>query len=540
MVKLPLPFIRITDKNIDFSRKKEPAAGRRIYLLPFLLTTICLLLIGRLFQLTIVRGSYFRSVAENNRIREVVIPGNRADIVDRLGMVIATTQKGVRTYQDGEANAHYIGYIQSADKTDLTQDACKNKLRGADVAGKKGIEKVYECDVRPINGKKLVEVDAQERPIKTLSVIKPIQQEALHVALDSFLQKRAYDIVLQNKAVASKKVSIIATKPSTGEVVLMLSLPTFDPDAFISQDNEKIKEYLTDTTHPLFNRVLQGTYPPGSVFKPVVAAGALQEKKVDEKFIVNDEGSIKAGPLTFGNWYFLQYGKTEGPVNMVKAIRRSNDIYFYRLGGLLGDQSMKKWAEIFGYGQKTGIKMSEEVAGTIPSAFWKQEIMHENWYLGDSYNMSIGQGYTLVTPLQVNMANEVFANGGSLCKPKLLYNETPECHLLGLDQKTVELIREGMKGACSAGGTGWPLFDFGVKKMVNGKLSVEKIQVACKTGTAESHALSGLPHAWISAFAPFDKPEIMVTVMVEESGEGSTVAGPIARDILKAYFERSE
>ncbi len=532
MVNRFAPFSRITDKNIDFSRKKEPSPGRRIYILPFILTILALLLLGRLFQLTIVRGTYFRTVAENNRIREVVIPGNRADIVDRLGMVIASTKKSERTYVDGEANAHYIGYIQSADKTDLDQDACKNKLRSGDVVGKKGIEKVYECSLRPINGKKLVEVNSQELPIKTLSVIAPVQQPPLRVALDSYVQKKAYDIVLHDKDVVGKKVSIIATKPATGEIIAMLSIPTFDPNAFINKDNEKITQYLTDKTHPLFNRVLQGAYPPGSVFKTAVAAGALQEKKIDDKYIVNDEGSIKAGPLTFGNWYFLQYGKTEGPVDIIKAIRRSNDIFFYKVGALLGDQAMKKWAEIFGYGQKSGIKMSEEVTGSIPSAFWKHEVMQENWYLGDTYNMSIGQGYTLVTPLQVNMANAVFANGGNLCKPKLLYQETPECHSLKLEKETLELIREGMKGACSTGGTGWPFFDF--------KASGKPIQVACKTGTAESHALSGLPHAWISAFAPYENPEIMVTVMVEESGEGSTIAGPIARDIMKAYFERSE
>lgn len=544
MAKLPIPFIRITEKDIDFSRKKEPAAGRRIYLLPFLLTILCLLLIGRLFQLTIVRGNYFRTVAENNRIREVLIPGDRADIIDRLGMMIATTKKGARAYTDGEANAHYIGYIQSADKTDLEQDACKNKLRSGDLVGKKGIEKVYECTVRPIHGKKLVEVDARERAVKTLSVVPAHKQPVLRVALDAYVQKKAYEIVLHDKNAVGKKVSIVATKPETGEVIVMLSIPTFDPEAFITKNNQKITQYLSDETHPLLNRVLQGAYPPGSVFKPAIAAGALQEKKIDEKFIVTDEGTIKAGPLTFGNWYFLQYGKTEGSVDIVKAIRRSNDIFFYTVGALLGDQAMKKWAESFGYGQRTGIRMNEEVAGSIPSAFWKQEVMRENWYLGDTYNMSIGQGYTLVTPLQVNMANSVFANGGKLCKPKLLYREAPECHSLELDKKTIDLVREGMKGACSTGGTGWPLFNFEVQDRTDrtdkSNRSYRKIQVACKTGTAESHAVSGLPHAWMSAFAPFEKPEIMVTVLVEESGEGSSVAGPIARDILKAYFERTE
>ena len=144
--------------------------------------------------------------------------------------------------------------------------------------------------------------------------------------------------------------------------------------------------------------------------------------------------------------------------------------------------------------------------------------------------MSIGQGYTLVTPGQVNQANAVFANGGSLCTLKMLFKEKPECHSLGLSKKTIDLIREGMKGACAPGGTGWPLFNFAVNK--------KPISVGCKTGTAQSHELSGLPHAWFSIFAPFENPEIMITVMVEESGEGSNVAAPIAKKMLETYFGR--
>ncbi|MDO8609110.1 MAG: penicillin-binding transpeptidase domain-containing protein, partial [bacterium] len=160
----------------------------------------------------------------------------------------------------------------------------------------------------------------------------------------------------------------------------------------------------------------------------------------------------------------------------------------------------------------------------------------DRWYTGDTYNFSIGQGYVSATPLQTAYASAVFANKGYLCQPKLLKNEQPKCKKLPISQKTFDLIHEGMKEACTTGGTGWPLFDF----KVNGK----PIQVACKTGTAESHAKSGIPHAWISAFAPFDspagEPEIAVTVLVEEGGQGSDVGGPIARDLLKTYFERSE
>jgi penicillin-binding protein 2 len=197
---------------------------------------------------------------------------------------------------------------------------------------------------------------------------------------------------------------------------------------------------------------------------------------------------------------------------------------------------MKNWAERFGYGRSTGIGF-EEVEGLIPSAFWKKETLKENWYTGDTYNLSIGQGYLLVTPLQVTQATSTIANNGYLCKPKLLKNEKPECEKLPISHKTLKSVQEGMKKACATGGTGWPLFQFKVK---SDKLKVQEIQTACKTGTAESQSKTTNAHAWFTVYAPAENPEIILTVLVEEGGQGSDIAGPIARDILKAYFERKE
>ena len=292
--------------------------------------------------------------------------------------------------------------------------------------------------------------------------------------------------------------------------------------------------YLKDQNKPLFNRAIEGTYPPGSLFKLVLAAGALEEKKINDKTTFEDTGILKAGPLSFGNWYFLQYGKTDGMVDIIKAIRRSNDIFFYKTGDLLTPNKIKKWAEIFGYGLKTGIGLSE-TEGLVPSPFWKEETIKDSWYLGDTYNFSIGQGYLLVSPLQVNQTTAVFANGGYLCKPNLLKSDvktsrrdvSTTCKKLPIADKTLSLIREGMKQACSTGGTGWPFFDF-------------KPSVGCKTGTAESQSKESIPHAWFTVFAPFEVPEIVLTVLIEESGQGSDIAAPIAKEILQYYFARSE
>ncbi|MEK7109720.1 MAG: penicillin-binding transpeptidase domain-containing protein, partial [Patescibacteria group bacterium] len=259
---------------------------------------------------------------------------------------------------------------------------------------------------------------------------------------------------------------------------------------------------------------------------------------------IEDKGNIKAGAATFSNWYFLQYGKVDGMVDVIKAIRRSNDIFFYKVGERTGVEKIKQWSDIFGLGKRTGIGL-DETEGIIPSIFWKKEVLKENWYLGDTYNLSIGQGYVGTTPLQMAFITDVFANGGYLCKPQLLKQNVGACKKLPISQKTIDIIREGMKQACSIGGTGWPLFEFSIrsdpaKLGQQGQTLTKHIQVACKTGTAESHAKSGMPHAWITVFAPYDNPEISVTILVEEGGQGSDVAGPIAKEILKAYFERSQ
>ncbi|MCR4277120.1 MAG: penicillin-binding transpeptidase domain-containing protein, partial [Candidatus Roizmanbacteria bacterium] len=374
--------------------------------------------------------------------------------------------------------------------------------------------------------------------LKTVDVIPPTPGETIQLALDFELQKKSYELIKNVKA------AIVVTNPMTGEILTSVSSPSFNSQDFEDNTSSNIQGYLTDKNNPLFNRVTEGTYPPGSIFKLVVATAGLEEKAIDEKTEIDDQGSIKAGAATFGNWYFLQYGKVDGMVDVIKAIKRSNDIFFYKVGESTGVEKIKQWSDIFGLGKHTEIGL-DEAEGIIPSTFWKKEVLKENWYLGDTYNLSIGQGYVGTSPLQMAMVADVFANGGYLCRPQLLkmnsrtsefilseHSESNGCKKLPISDKTISLIREGMKQACSTGGTGWPLFDFAVGK--------NKIQTACKTGTAESHAKSGMPHAWITAFAPFDKPEISVTVLIEEGGQGSDVAGPIARDILKAYFERSQ
>ncbi len=561
MTKLPY-FQKGDSRGLNFISGNNRLIENSFFLYIGLIFLFLIVLFLRLFQLTIVKGSYYRTLSEENRLREIVIEAPRGEIVDRKGFTIAESQNpnlnqkiepgllnsnqkivSRRIYQSPETIAPLIGYRQIADADDLKNDSCQYRLSLGSRTGKKGIEKLFDCPLRGQQGKKLVEIDAQGKYLKTVNVIPPISGNKIQLALDFELQKKAYELVKNTKA------AIVVTNPKIGEILASVSSPTFNSQDFEDGVNKNIQSYLIDKNNPLFNRVTEATYPPGSIFKLVVATAGLEEKVIDEKTEVEDRGSIKAGAATFGNWYFLQYGKVDGMVDVIKAIRRSNDIFFYIIGNKIGVEKIKKWSDIFGLGKHTEIGL-DEAEGIIPSTFWKKEVLKENWYLGDTYNLSIGQGYVGTTPLQMAMVSNVFANGGYLCRPQLLkmnlsnnkfilneHSESNGCKKLPISQKNIDLIREGMKQACSPGGTGWPLFNFKVQRS---KIKDEEIQVGCKTGTAESHAKSGIPHAWISAFAPYEDPEIAVTIIIEEGGQGSDVAGPIAKEILKTYFERSQ
>lgn len=544
-----LPIIEKADNNhgMRFGTGTNRAPSLTIFLI--LAVGLFLILTVRLFQLTVVKGDYYRRLSEENRIKEIVIEAKRGAVVDRVGVVISSSNDPVagvvkdrfissRVVASGGAVGHVLGYMQIADSNELKNDLCLNKLRLGDSTGKKGVEKLYECELRGINGRKLLELNAQGEPLKTLSQIEPVDGQTVQLSIDQKLQQRTHELFSQNissqSAVFPKqelldKAAVVALEPKTGRTLLLYSNPTFDPNDFNVKNPEQVNNYLKDKNKPLFNRVTEGAYPPGSIFKLVIAAGALEEKAMKPDTIIEDTGQITAGPIKFGNWYFLQYGKTEGEVDMVKAIKRSNDIYFYRAGERLGVTHIKTWAEKFGFGKITKLPFLQS-EGLIPSPFWKEEILKEKWYLGDTYNLSIGQGYMLTTPIQIAQSTAVFANGGNLCSPLLKQNDKPNCSKMPISNLTLQTIREGMRQACDTGGTGWPFFDFTVKN--------KKISVGCKTGTAESHGVGKPePHAWFTVFAPFDNPEIVLTILVENGGEGSTVAAPIAKELLTTYFE---
>jgi penicillin-binding protein 2 len=571
------------------------------------------ILLTRLIYLCVVNGSWYRHLAEGNRIREVKITAPRGIIYDRKGIPlvrnipvfagsdgtmyfeqVATpamnlTEKIARQYLFGSAFAHVVGFVGEIGGDELKTQRVTNVLpktdnhiyESGDIVGKLGVERTYDEILRGVDGRQLSEVDATGRPIRLLGSIAPAAGKNITLTLDSDLQSAAA------QEMAGKKGAVVVSNPLNGEILALYSSPSFDPNLFIRQESG-VSQILSDTNQPLFDRTISGTYPPGSTFKIVIALAGLESGKITPETKFEDTGILHVGSFSFSNWYFTQYGKKDGLVDIVKAIERSNDIFFYKAGEAIGIDNLAVWARKAGIGKLTGIDLDNEAAGLMPDIEWKEKNKGEDWYLGDTYHVSIGQGDVSTTPLQMNFWTNIIASGGKLCRPHLTSLQSTVyglqssdkshqstvyglrikdknidnnfCTNLGVHEETINLIREGLVGACSTGGTGWPLFNFKVPVSPAGRQSSKinidgidfleptdasasaknmvEIPTACKTGTAEYGDPKNNTHAWFTVFAPVHKPQISVTVLVEGGGEGSNVAAPIAKKILEKWFTK--
>jgi penicillin-binding protein 2 len=507
----------------------------------------------------VVQGADFAQRAEQNRIKVEPLPATRGVIYDRNGEILARNTPQGREYPLKAAAAHVIGYIGEADEAELASFAVE---LGA-LVGKLGVEREEDKLLRGSDGGVIRETDPEGKPMRELSRNEPIPGQDIHVFLDSRLQEAAF------AALADQKGAIVATSPE-GEVLALASSPSFDPNVFSRQkptandEQKEIAQILSDPNQPMFDRAIGGQYAPGSTFKIVTGTAGLETGVIDTQEEIEDTGEIKIGEFRFGNWYFDQYGRKEGMVNILKAFQRSNDIYFYRVGERLGITKLAAWARAFGLGKPTEIPLKGEAAGLVPDAGWKETVKHDSWYLGDTYITAIGQGDLQTTPIQVNRMAAVIASSGKLCRSQLVNEgKNPQCESVPIKAETIETIREGMKRACETGGTGWPLFNFRIKNQtlsskvdsvdffheasdsarqnssgnLDGQADMVRIPVACKTGTAEYGDPQDKTHAWFTVFAPVHHPEIVVTVLLEGAGQGSDKAAPVAKKILETWFE---
>jgi len=510
------------------------------------------LLVGRLFWLTVIQGESNRTKAEEQRVRVRRIVAPRGIIYDRenrplvqnlpiykicdqkkeecriisrdQALKLEADNKDAdlvveigREYPYGEALAHVLGYLGEA----TSEEVGSGKREVGSLVGRTGIEEQDDDLLRGTDGGELIEVGAVGEIIRTVGKKEPLSGQDLKLSLDLDLQLAAYQALEKR----GKKAALVASTPQ-GEILALVSYPSFDPNLMTraeEQVSNKIEEILDNPQQPLFNRAIGGVYPPGSTFKIVTATAGLEEGKINDQTQIEDPGEIVIGQYHYANWYFTQYGKTEGVIGLVQAIKRSTDTFFYKVGEFVGAEKLVVWAKKFGLGEISGIDIGGEIEGFLPNP------SSGDWFLGNTYHLAIGQGNLGSTPLQVNNMTAVIASRGKLCPPRIRKTEdgkqkTENCGDLKLKKQTLELIKEGMKETCSTGGTAFPFFDF-------------EPQVACKTGTAEFGDPSGRTHAWLTAFAPADEPEIVVTAIVEAGGEGSYVAAPIVKEVMEEWFK---
>ena len=431
--------------------------------------------------------------------------------------------------------SHILGYTGKINRAEL--EKWGNDYSLIDYLGKTGLEASWEKELRGVSGQKSIEVDALGRQKKIISETPAQDGSSLRLSLDVDLQGYSEQVLSKHlKELGLERGAVVALDPRTGEVLALVSLPSFDNRLFatgISQGD--YDKYLNDPNHPLLNRAISGGFPSGSTFKIVVAAAALQEKIINTTTSFLSTGGIQVGQWFFPDWRSGGHGTT----NVKKAIAESVNTFFYYIGGGydsftgLGIDRLAKYAQLFGLGETSGIDLPGEVAGFFPSAAWKLETKGERWYIGDTYHTAIGQGDVVVTPLQVADYTATIANGGHFYKPHLVQsllnsnnevikNIEPEVIRENfIDEENLKIVREGMRQAVTSGSAR--------------SLQVVPVPVAAKTGTAQ-WSTQKEPHAWFTSFAPYEEPVIVLTVLVEEGREGSAVGAAVAREILTWYF----
>ncbi len=480
------------------SRGSNDRASMRIFLVPVFLAAALILIGARLFFLQVAQGKYYRNLSDTNRIKTVIIHAPRGTIFDRnkkplvfnvpgfrekvgektklIGRNEALTllAKGnknleidsLREYPYKESLTHVLGYLGQISEEELKQKE-NSTYRSGDLVGKMGIEKEYEQFLKGVDGKELVEIDSMGKPIRTLGKTDPQTGRDLTLTIDGNLARKTSE-AMKNV----KRGAVIASTPK-GEILTLFSKPSFDPNLFTlgkdykvasNASHKDIEDVILDPNQPFLNRAISGTYPPGSTFKIVTAAAGLEDHIIDTNYSVNDTGVIKIGEFSFANWYFTGYGRTEGAVNVVKGLKRSNDIFFYKLAEKVGVEKLSAMARQFGMGKLLGIDLEGEEEGNVPSDEWKKKVIGEPWFLGDTYHYGIGQGYLLTTPLQVNSWTQTVAAGGTLYKPHILKDLGYQVLNKGIvGEDSIKPIRQGMIEACAQGGVAYPLFDFKVK-----------------------------------------------------------------------------
>lgn len=565
---------------------------RFILLLSFI-ASFFFLIILRLTDIQVFQGEFYKELSEDNRFYSLPIKSQRGVVFDRYGQPLVSNivQYGLikdpkslysdlkiidreealfqlatnsalvvrdnSRYYSYPSLSHLLGYVGEVTAEEMRE---RNDLKFHDRLGKLGIEKFFDQELRGIDGKEVFEISASSKKQRSINITPAIPGKDIITTLDPELNRVAY------QALGEQKGTVIISNPSNGEILSLVTKPSFDANLFskILTDEKKDKkrkelvaELFEDENQPFFNRAIAGAYPPGSVFKLVTALAGLEEGEIDQNTTVLDEGSIKIGETEFRSWFYWNYGRTEGLLNLRRAISRSNDIYFYKVAEWVGAENLAKMARTFGFGEYTQLEIGPEAKGLVPTPEWKEQVVGEKWYLGNTYHMGIGQGDVLASPLQVNGLIQAIANEGVWCQPRLVRETQVNCRGLGIKPENLNLVLSGMIDACSRGGTAFPFFERNSAINIDENTSndsaelINKGAVACKTGTAEFGEANEkgfrATHGWFVAYLkPKTSKEnfpskIVITVLIESdekdsSKEGSYDAAPVAKEIID-YIE---
>jgi penicillin-binding protein 2 len=437
---------------------------------------------------------------------------------------LAIWQDSKRSYPQPLA-AHVLGYVGEISESQL--DRLKDDgYRVGDWLGQAGVESRYDADLKGVDGGEQVRINAAGRELGVLREVSPVAGDNLVLSIDAGLQAVA------EEAMGQEAGAVVALDPRNGEVLALVSKPDYLNSAFAGRVDPKVWDaLLNDDRHPMNDRVVQGLYPPGSVFKLATALAALQEGVITPQDKLNCFGIFWISTWPYRCWKEVGHGS----IAMEQAITESCDIYFYQLALKLKVDALARWTRKFGFGSKTGIDLGGEMAGVVPDPAWKMAKEGLPWFPGNTVMMGIGQGYLLATPMQLARFVSAVANGGRLVTPHLLKRVTSPDGLtvreaqvpppvdLGLDPDHLALVQRGMEGAvASRRGTAW-------------RARVAGLSVAGKTGTAQNP--HGEDHAVFVCFAPVESPQVAIAIIVENGGEGGLTAAPIAQKMLEYLFK---
>lgn len=479
------------------------------------------------------RAKYYPIVLASNISRDQVeiIEENRLHLPG-----IEIEMKPVREYKQSLLAAHLLGYIGEVSEKELDAEGFEEYNPG-DYVGKNGIERALENELHGEDGGRQLEVDARGRVLRTISESYPTVGNSVILTIDAAIQKQA------ERAFGDQAGAAVVIDVTNGEILSFVSNPGFDPSLFSGKLPADVwQSYLDDKRHPLENKALSGQYPPGSTFKMITALSGLQESTIDDSTSINCNGSYKLGTSTFKCWNKKGHGTT----NLRKSLRESCDVFYYQLGEKLGVDKIAATAHAFKLGEPLGIELQGEKSGLIPTAEWKQKRFGKRWFHGETLSVAIGQGAVTLTPIQLASMTATIANEGTIYRPHLVKRivdaDGKVLHETGTEvigttpfsKDSYKLVKQGMLAVVNEqGGTGAAARQYDVK-------------VAGKTGTSQVVKLrdskNGTPyqfrdHALFVAFAPYDKPEIAVAVVVEHGEHGGSAAAPIVSKILRAYFD---